>query len=78
MFVSDNFVSKQFGSGVRRSKFGRNVVSVIAALFGLVMVATAQAEVPNAVPPKGEHKGEHVPHVITSYSIHYTKLYDSG
>lgn len=63
MFVSDNFISKRNGSGVMRSRLGRALVSLTTALLGLggmLVVSSAYAEVPNAVPPKGEYSGKHV------------------
>ncbi len=67
MFVSDDFIAKHGGSGMRQSRLGRGLASLMAvmlALGGMLFVANAQADVPNAVPPKGTHSGEHVPQPI--------------
>ncbi len=67
MFASENFVSKRCEVGMRQLRLNRGFVLLMAALLGLggmLFVGGAQAEVPNAVPPKGEHKGVNVPQPI--------------
>ncbi len=67
MFVSDNFISKHIGSGMRRSRINRGFASFLAAVLtlgGMMFVTNASAEVPNAVPPKGTHSGQQVPQPI--------------
>lgn len=67
MFVSDNFISKRNGSGMKQSRVNRYLSSFMAAMLalgGMLFVVKAHAEVPNAVPPKGTHSGEHVPQPI--------------
>ncbi len=67
MFVSDNFVSKQYGSGMMQSRLGRSLVSLMTALLGvcgMMFVTGAYAEVPNSVPPVGTYSGKHVPQPI--------------
>lgn len=67
MFVSDNFISERRGLGVKGSPIGRGFALLMAVLlgFGAVFAAgAARAEVPNAVPPQGTHKGVDVPQPI--------------
>ncbi|MFC1748339.1 cytochrome c3 family protein, partial [Pseudomonadota bacterium] len=52
---------------MKRSRIGRGLSSFMAAMLalgGMLFAVNAHAEVPNAVPPKGTHSGEHVPQPI--------------
>jgi len=73
MFVSNNFLSKGRSRGIGKTtkRFVSMTFAALLGFGGLLSINVAQAEVPNAVPPKGEHSGEKVPQPIEfPHNIH--------
>ena len=61
MFVSEkNLSTRGCGNGLGQGHAGKTLAILFALLAGVFFVGVAQAEVPNANPPKGTYEGKDV------------------